>query len=201
LEQARQLIQEAEHRNPGPWVAHAHHVGEAARRIAEKLTSVNPSDAFILGLLHDIGRREGVSDMRHIIDGYRFLMSMGYEDAARISLTHSFPLQDVRAMSGNWDGTPQDEAFVDNYLRSITYTQYDRLIQLCDAICMAQGFVLIQKRMVDVALRRGINEQTLQKWRAFFAIQHDFEQEIGHSIYALLPGVVESTFGYETIPS
>ena len=36
---------------------------------------------------------------------------------------------------------------------------------------------------------------TLSRWRATFAIQRDFETRMGQSIYACLPGMVETTFG------
>lgn len=194
LQTALQILAEAESRNPGPWAAHSRNVGEAARRIAEKTPDLHPEAAEILGILHDIGRREGVSDMRHIIDGYRYMIRLGYDDAARICLTHSFPLQNVHTMDDNWDGTPEDYAVVSRFLDSITYTGYDRLIQLCDALALPSGFCLIEKRMVEVGLRRGVNALTVPKWRAFFDIQRSFEQQIGCPVYSLLPGVVENTF-------
>jgi len=33
------------------------------------------------------------------------------------------------------------------------------------------------------------------KWRAVFQIRDDFERAMGCSVYSLLPGVVENTFG------
>ena len=33
-----------------------------------------------MGLLHDIGRREGVTGMRHTLDGYRYLLEQGFDD-------------------------------------------------------------------------------------------------------------------------
>ena len=46
--------------------------------------------AYVLGLLHDIGRKFGVRHLGHVSDGYRFMMSLGYDEAAKICLTHSF---------------------------------------------------------------------------------------------------------------
>lgn len=196
--QAEQILLESEAANPGPWVGHSRAAARAAEAIASAITAqlpeMDPDAAYILGLLHDIGRREGVSDMCHIIDGYRWFTSAGFTDCARISLTHSFPLKDVRTMQDNWDGTSEDMDFIGRYLDGITYTPYDHLIQLCDALSLPNGNCLIEKRMVDVALRRGINAYTLPKWRAFFDIQREFETRMGKSIYACLPGVVENTF-------
>lgn len=45
-----------------------------------------------------------------------------------------------------------------------------------------------------VAIRGGINEYTIPRWKSTFAIKNYFEQKIGKSIYELLPGVIENTF-------
>ncbi len=196
LAEAERLLHEAEARNPGGWADHARYVALAARNIAEAHPDLDAEAAYILGLLHDIGRREGVTGMRHILDGYTFLERLDYSDAARICLTHSYPLQDIGAGSGNWDGSSEELAFVGTYLSGLEYDDYDRLLQLCDALAWPSGFVMIEKRLVDVALRLGINPMTVEKWRAFLELQHYFEGAIGRSIYSVLPGVVENTFGF-----
>lgn len=192
--EAERILAESEAANPGPWAAHSRSAARAAEAIAAQVPGMESGTAYILGLLHDIGRRFGVSDLRHIIDGYRWFQALGFDDCARISLTHSFPLQDAQAMGDNWDGSDADRAFITRYLETVVYDDYDRLIQLCDALALPDGICLIEKRMVEVALRRGINALTLPKWRATFAIQRDFERRMGQSIYACLPGVVETTF-------
>lgn len=35
-----------------------------------------------MGLLHDIGRREGIMDMKYILCGYHFMLSKGYVDTS-----------------------------------------------------------------------------------------------------------------------
>jgi hypothetical protein len=190
------LMTEAEHKTPGPWVKHALFAAQAAELISARHPRLDAETAYVLGYLHDIGRQEGVTDMRHVIDGYTFLSALGYEDAARICLTHSFPVQDVQAHSGEWDCTEEELQFVKDYLAKVEYDEYDRLIQLCDALASHTGFWLIEKRLVDVAIRRGTNSMTIFKWKAFLGLQKEFEKEIGLSIYKLLPGVVENTFGF-----
>lgn len=71
-EQAHDIIEEAEVRNPGPWVGHSKYVALAAETIAI-YTGMDSQQAYTLGLLHDIGRRDGVHQIRHSIDGYRYL--------------------------------------------------------------------------------------------------------------------------------
>jgi len=150
--------------------------------------------AYILGCLHDIGRRAGVTGMRHVLDGYNYLHSLGYENAARISLTHPYPIKNAEAAADLWDGSDEEFRFIQAYLDLIDYDRYDRLIQLCDSLALPSGFCLIEKRLVDVVMRYGTNPLTIPKWKAYFAIKEDFEREIGQSIYSLLPGVVENTF-------
>ncbi len=196
LSQAEQMLREAEPRNPGPWVAHSLNVALAARLIAEHAPGLQPEAAYVVGLLHDIGRREGVTGMRHVLDGYRYLAGLGFVDAGRVCMTHSFAVKRIEAIFGEWDCTHDELIFLEDYLVRVEYDDYDRLIQLCDALAMADGFVLMEKRMMDVALRYGgVNEHTLAKWRETFRIKADFERVIGRSVYKLLPGVVENTFG------
>ncbi len=193
---AERLLEEAAHNNPGPWVNHARHVAQAAEIIARASRELDVEAAYVMGLLHDIGRQEGPSGMHHILDGYHFLHQRGYEDAARICLTHSFPIKDPHAGADDWDGKEQEFQFILDYLKSIDYNHYDYLIQLCDAVCLPEGFCLLEKRMVDVVLRHGFNEYTLQRWNAFFAVQRKIEKLIDESVYRLLPGVIDTTFGW-----
>lgn len=52
----------------------------------------------------------------------------------------------------------------------------------------------MEKRLVDVTLRYGVNEYTLPRWQAFLRIQNEFDQALHKSIYDCLPGVMENTF-------
>jgi hypothetical protein len=195
LQDAIQLLIEAEKQNPGHWVQHSMYVAKAAELIAAHHPSLDPTTAYIFGCLHDIGRREGVTDLRHTLDGYNYLVNKGFDDAARICLTHSFPIKNIYAGTGILDCSQAELEFLKDFLAKIDFTDYDRLLQLCDSLALPTGFCLIEKRLVDVALRRGVNDLTIDKWKAFFTIKEEFEQVIGQSIYRLLPGVVGNTFG------
>lgn len=200
LEEAEQLLAEAAAMNPGPWASHSKNVALAARLIAERHPGLDPDCAGILGLLHDIGRREGVTNIRHLTDGHYFLNNLGYADAARISLTHSFPVPDLYVYMGEHDCSASDLQFLKDFLATVEFNDYDRVIQLCDGIATPSGFCLMEKRIVDVALRYGINDHTLFGWKARFQIKAEIEAAIGVSIYSLLPGIVEETFGAKPEP-
>jgi hypothetical protein len=195
--QALQLLEDARQMNPGPWVTHSLYVAKAAEAIAGRHPSLNEEAAFVFGCLHDIGRRFGISDMRHILDGYQYLMSLGYDDAAQICLTHSFPILRVESAAGKWDCSKEELQFIENKLKQVTITDYDRLIQLCDALALPTGFTLIEKRFVDVTMRHGFNDYTIHRWKAYLDLKTYFEKMVDTSIYRVLPNVVESTFGFD----
>lgn len=89
---------------------------------------------------------------------------------------------------------PEDKAFIEAFLKSAVYDDYDLLVQLCDALALPTGFCLLEKRFVDVTIRYGIHPSTIDRWKAVLAIKTHFEEIIGCSIYELLPGVVENSF-------
>ncbi len=186
--------------NPGSWVRHSELVGLAAKLIAEKTAYLDPNKAHIMGLIHDIGRWVGVTQSRHCIDGYRFLKEKNYEKLARICITHCFPTKDLHANVSQWDCDETELTFVENFLEQTDMDDYDRLIQLCDCIADPNGFVLMEKRLVDIVIRYGLKNQSginltiLEKWQKLREIKDYFDQKVGCSIYSLLPDVIENTF-------
>lgn len=195
LEEAKLLLEEGQRLNPGPWTQHSINVGKAAELIARNCEDLNPDLAYILGLLHDIGYRFGRTNMKHALLGYNFAMEKGYFKVARICLTHSYNCNDIRVSFGGYDNfSAKEYEFVKDYIKNVVYDDYDRLIQLCDALALPEGYCLMEKRMVDVAMRHGIHEHIIDKWKATFDTKHYFEEKIGKSIYSVLPGVVENTF-------
>ncbi len=182
--------------NPGLWVQHSIFVAKAAEAIAQHHPKLDSQVAYILGYLHDIGRRSGITDMRHTLDGYYFLAEKGFDYAARICITHVFPIKNINAAAGEWDCSKQELDFLNEYLAALELDVYDRLIQLCDAVALPSGYCLIEKRLIDVALRHGVNDLSVLRWKAYAEIQKDFESAMGQSIYKVLPGVIENTFGF-----
>ena len=177
----------AEELNPGPWARHSVNVGIAARNIAEKVTGLNPEKAYIVGLLHDIGRRVGIVDIpTHVYEGYRYCMGKGWDEAARICMTHSYlRMQDE---FGHEPDSEQEKA-IKAYIMNCRADDYDRLIQLCDSLAVDYGFVILEKRFVDVTRRYGIMEGYIKGWDIAFSIKESFEKEMGCSIYDVLPDV------------
>ena len=190
-EEAMRELKLAEELNPGPWVGHSVNVGIAARMIAEKVPSMDPEKAYILGLLHDIGRRVGIVDIpTHICEGYKYCMQKGWDEAARICMTHSYLR--MRDEFGYEPETEQEKA-IKAYIMNCEADDYDRLIQLCDSLAVDYGFVILEKRFLDVTRRYGIMEDYIRGWETAFAIKEAFEKEMGCSVYDVLPDIGRTT--------
>lgn len=192
-ERALSELELAEKMNPGPWTDHSKNVAKAAELIAKRCGMDNEK-AFICGLLHDIGRRTGVAAVRHIIDGYDYAMAQGWDEVARVCLTHSFPIKDIEADIGKKDITKEQYQFIDHYLNNLEYDEYDRLIILCDALADAKGFCILEKRFVDTTRRYGMYPFTVERWNKTYEYKAYFEERLGKSIYTLLPGIEECIY-------
>lgn len=193
-EEALSLLNWANGLNPGPWAEHSLGVARAAEKIAEAC-GMDSEHAWLCGALHDIGRYEGVYGMRHIFAGYRLLTEKGEPALARICLTHSFSYPDPEAYVGPHDGTDADMALLRDVLQT-PMDDYDRLIQLCDALSWGSGVCLMEKRMMDVFRRHGCAPLLSEKINATFAVFEDFQNRMGHSLYDLFPEAAANTFQY-----
>lgn len=179
--------------SPGPWEQHSVSVARNARLIAEKTECMDCDKAYVMGLMHDIGRRAGITGILHIFDGYDYMMDRGQDEIANICLTHSFPIKDVDTFAGKYDCSSKQKEFLRRFLQEKEYNYYDMLIQLCDAISLPNGACIMEKRLVDVALRHGLPDFTIAKWKAFMNIKKRFDELCGCNIYTLLPNVLENS--------
>ena len=181
--EAMRLLHQAEVLNPGPWADHSRVAARCARKIAAA-AGMNADKAYVLGLLHDVGRRYGRGHLMHVYHGYRFMMGQGYEDVARVCLTHSFPVRDFDTFIGRCDIPEDQQNEIRELLSEIEYDDYDRLIQLCDGLGSAEGVVDVQARMLDVKRRYGSYPQA--QWDTVMALKAYFEEKTGKDIYEIV---------------
>ena len=181
--EAEALLLDAETINPGPWANHSRVAAKCAEVIAVACGDMDGEKAYALGLLHDIGRRFGVKHLCHIYDGYMYMKELGYPEAARICLTHSFATHELADFIGRVDVTPEQQQVLIDALSECEYDDYDRLIQLCDAISLPGGAVVIEERMNDVKERYGRYPQA--KWDKHIALNAYFTDKAGRDIEAL----------------
>lgn len=159
--------------------------------LPEGFRHYNEDKAYIVGILHDIGRRVGIVNIpKHVYEGYRFCSEKGWDEAAKICMTHSYVL--LKDEFGS-EPSSNEEKIIKEYIMNCDADDYDRLIQLCDALAADYGFVIIEKRFVDVARRYGIMEHTLNKWNKTFEIKDYFEKVMGCSVYDVLPDIGRTT--------
>jgi putative nucleotidyltransferase with HDIG domain len=183
-ETAHELLTWASKKNPGKWIEHSYNVARSAETIAKEC-SLDSDFAYVLGLLHDIGRYEGMTGLRHIYTGYNLMKEKGYNDIAKICLTHSFPYKNFESFQGNIDCALEEINYLKEEFEKTEYKDYDKLIQLCDGISLAEGITLVEVRIVDVVKRYGFNEYTLNKWGSIFEIKKYFDGKCNKNIYEL----------------
>lgn len=119
-----------------------------AKQTAASPDSLDPDTAYILGLIHDIGRikDETKTKVPHGLEGFNFLVRKGLKKLAPISLTHNFVSKQI-----NPDDFPvyskQQIRLAKSYLSDIEYNDYDRLIQLADTFSRGNEILSIQERI------------------------------------------------------
>jgi len=182
-EQAEEILREGETCNPGPWGNHCRVAAHCAEKIADACGDMDADKAYILGLLHDIGRKFGVRHLGHVSDGYSYMMSLGCDEVAKICLTHSFNNKTIAEYIGKFDTTEEELKMVEDALARAVYDDYDRLIQLCDALAGAEGVLNIEERMGDVKRRYGSFPEA--KWNSNLALKKYFEEKTGQDIYVV----------------
>ena len=181
--EAERLLREAETCNPGPWGNHSRTAAHCAEKIA-CACGMDAEKAYILGLLHDIGRKFGVRHLGHVSDGYTYMMQLGYEEAARINLTHSFNNGRLDEYIGKDDTTAEEHWLIQSTLDAVCMDDYDRLLQLCDALADAEGVVDVEQRMADVKERCGYYPQA--KWDRNVALKAFFQRKCGRDIHEVV---------------
>ena len=111
------------------------------------------------------------------------MMSLGYDEAARICLTHSFNRHIIDDYIGKFDTTEEELKIIRDALDKVHMDEYDRLIQLCDSIAGAEGVMDIEERMGDVKRRYGAYPQ--EKWDCNLKLKEHFEEKMGKDIYSV----------------
>lgn len=181
--EAKAILAEALPHNPGPWGDHSRTAARCAEQIARQC-GMDPERAYVLALLHDIGRRFGKGHLRHVYDGWQYMLRLGYPGAARVCLTHSFVTQHLDDYVGCCDVTDAERAELEAALAAEVYDDEVRLCILCD--CLAgPGYVMdINDRMDDVARRYG--SYPADKRAANLMLRALFEQKTGCTLEAIL---------------
>ncbi len=180
-------------RNEG-WVIHSIIVGDAAGRLAAALNKsgqkLDVDKITTLGYLHDIGKMVGPY-RDHPLNGYNYLKEQGYdEDYCRICLTHSFVNNDPYCMFSEFMN-PEIDGFVIDYVQKCQFTIEDKIITLCDHMVYEEIFTL-EKRMINVIMRHGVCDKTVERIKATYALKEYFDKLLGYNMYDIFPEAKEN---------
>ena len=146
-------------RNPKTWYTYHNHVygvAQIAKKIAAKISTMDPDRLYVMGLLHDICRTEDDRLQRfHGILGYEKLLQIDSE-VARACLLHTFPwntLSPYAECEKLFFYNEQDYLLTSNFIKNNPPKEEDYLIQLCDGLANKNGFVTIEQRAQEIMER------------------------------------------------
>ncbi len=195
IEEAYQLLENAPRENKELWIKHSVNVAIVAERLADEL-NLNGKRAYVFGLVHDIGRRKREhTGLRHIIEGYNYLISLGYEEEARGCLTHTFYAKNLvkpNLIKENTNLTRTEIKFILEYINKNGFNIYDKILQIADNMGSASGINTIERRRTESMLRYGITDITERNLRGIFNVQNEIENKLGYSIYTIFPEVADN---------
>ena len=179
---ALNMLENARGKSPHDgWIDHSICVGYAAGVIAKAL-NLDEDKAMALGYIHDIGKL--ISFKNHIMEGYNLVKELGYSDEyANICLTHSYLNNDVNCTQGN----PTDIPFRTNFIKNHEYTIYEKIINLCDLMCMKK-VVTLEKRLINVIVRRP-NSNIHYHVTEAVKLKKYFDNLLGYNLYNLFPEI------------
>lgn len=192
------------------WVEHALCVGDTAGKIAAALNhhglDLDTELVTTLGYFHDIGKLDGnFNFLGHILAGYAWAKRHGYDDAyAHICLTHSFikndpyltlstpvlssqMLSEAESLRALNDIVPQGSAanFLADFIEHHEFTLPEKIISLCDLICLYQPLNL-DDRIADIVSRHGTCATTQEFIHAAHALKDDFDHLLGEDLYRII---------------
>lgn len=166
---------------------HYQNVAFIASRIAE-YSGLNVEKAFVLGLLHDYGEyiEASTPETFHGTAGYDEMMLLGYDEVARICLSHSF-------FDNNFK--PEDFPAYDKkqiiraaeLLKERPFDDYDRLIHLADMMAPRDKIDTIENRIAMITEKYNLPAAVaLRKKTEALWLKDYFDSLTERNVYTLI---------------
>ena len=170
-------------------IRHSFAVAHAAKKIAEKC-GFNGEEAYILGLVHDIGCHFN-NGVQHPYNGYKLLKSLGYNKEANVCLTHSFLHGDPNCTADGpifkdgivypnyilpWEKEEESKEVLE-FLKTHKYSVEEHIVNLCDLMC-TDKIIGLDKRLIDLIAKKGAFSTTQKHIKAAKDLEKFFEQQI-----------------------
>lgn len=195
-EKALELLDQARGLAPDDfWIGHSICVGNTAGIIAKAL-GMDEGVAKTLGFIHDIGKRNGWgrnNKYSHPIAGYEYILNLGYdEEYANICLTHSYLNNDINCVAGGLPNTDRYRyEFVKNFVENHKYTEYEKLINLCDLMC-TNKVLTMEKRLISLEIKYGVFSNTVYHLTEAQKLKKYFDDKLGYNLYTLFPELINN---------
>ena len=178
------------------WIEHCICVGNTAGKIAQALNekgyNINIDKTITLGYVHDIGKHSQ-EPHSHELNGYNYLRKLGYKDEyCNICITHAYLNNDVICTAGGVPDINKNPSLT-NFVKNHEYTIEEKLINLCDLMCPQGGKIFtIDKRLVDIMIRRGTYENTQYHIKEAYKLKQYFDDLLGYNLYDLFPEIKDN---------
>ncbi len=164
-------------------------IADSAAKIAEAC-GLDIEKAWVLGLLHDYGKRKDETRdlVFHAREGFEQMMILGYSDVARICLTHSFPEKDFCDDDyGFYQKIPDALPWAHRMMAKVELDDYDKLIQLCDLFFEGLNKTSFENRLQGIVRRYHL------EWKQISALYENaqknktyFDNKCGYDVYRIL---------------
>ena len=177
------------------WIKHSICVGNTGGKIAKALNekgyNIDVDNVITLGYIHDIGKYTGESK-GHIMRGYEYLKEKGYDDEyCNVCLTHSYLNNDILCTAGIAPN-PEDYPFLADFIKNHEYTIEEKIINLCDLMCARDNVYTVDKRLVDILIRKGASSNTQYHIIETYKLKEYFDNLLGYNLYDLFPEIKDN---------
>ncbi len=176
----------AKNKAPEVSLQHYQNVAACAQKIAATC-GLNEEKAYILGLFHDYGEitESTVPHTFHGTAGYDEMMRMGYDEVAKVCLTHSFWEDIYDPAYFSYEAKEIRRAA--ELISTMKIDDYDRLIQACDMMSQGKKIVTFEQRIDGLIGKYNIPQQyRARKLEAAHRLKKFFDDKCGQDIYVLL---------------
>ena len=177
------------------WIKHSICVGNTGGKIAKALNekghNIDVDNVITLGYIHDIGKYTGESK-GHIMRGYEYLKEKGYDDEyCNVCLTHSYLNNDILCTAGIAP-KPEDYPFLADFIKNHEYTIEEKIINLCDLMCPRDAIFTVDKRLIDLIIRKGAYSTTQYHAIEAYKLKEYFDNLLGYNLYDLFPEIKDN---------
>ncbi len=184
------------------WLTHSFYVADIAKAIANEM-GLDGEFAYTAGLFHDIGRltpQTCKSGTFHEVEGYKLLTEMGFPDIGRFCITHGALIKTDKISyleDPNTDLSNDDKKLCIEFLKSIEYNDYDKIIQLADCMAVKEGYVILEQRILDLIRRRGNPSYWSNYFKDIYKLKKEIEEKINKSVYKVIPDFIDKAILFD----